>query len=74
MHPSVRRDDAPGCPLTDRQHEIADLVARGLTNKQIAFALGLSRFTVETHVRNILERLDATSRSQIAVWAVLART
>jgi predicted ATPase/DNA-binding CsgD family transcriptional regulator len=58
--------DAAG--LTARQYEVAELVARGLTNKQIAQRLGISRFTAETHVRNILERLDATSRSEIATW------
>ena len=54
--------------LTGRQLEIAALVARGLTNKAIAERLDLSTYTVETHVRNILERLDATSRTQIATW------
>jgi non-specific serine/threonine protein kinase len=46
------------------------LVARGLTNKEIAQRLGISRLTAETHVRNILERLGAASRSEIAAWAV----
>jgi predicted ATPase/DNA-binding CsgD family transcriptional regulator len=59
--------------LTGRQREIAELVAGGLTNKQIARALGLSRFTVETHVRNILDRLGASSRAQVAAWAVSTR-
>jgi non-specific serine/threonine protein kinase len=59
-----------GIALTGRQREIADLVAKGLTNKQIARAMDISRFTVETHVRNILERLGAASRAQIAAWAV----
>jgi non-specific serine/threonine protein kinase len=60
---------APGAEgLTSRQHEVAELVARGLTNKQIAQRLGISRYTAETHVRNILERLGAASRSEIASW------
>jgi DNA-binding CsgD family transcriptional regulator len=54
--------------LTTRQHQVAELVARGFTNKQIAQRLGISRFTAETHVRNILERLGAASRSEIATW------
>jgi predicted ATPase/DNA-binding CsgD family transcriptional regulator len=54
--------------LTARQHEVAELVARGLSNKQIAQRLGISRYTAETHVRNILERLGAASRSEIATW------
>ena len=55
--------------LTPRQFEVAKLVAQGFTNKQIAQRLGISRFTAETHVRNILERLGAASRSEIATWA-----
>ena len=55
--------------LTARQLEVAKLVAQGFTNKQVAQRLGISRFTAETHVRNILERLDAGSRSEIATWA-----
>lgn len=54
--------------LTARQLEIAELVARGLTNKQIGQRLAISRYTAETHVRNILERLGAASRSEIASW------
>jgi predicted ATPase/class 3 adenylate cyclase/DNA-binding CsgD family transcriptional regulator len=59
-------DDA--ADLTTRQQEVAGLVARGLTNKQIANRLGISRYTAETHVRNILERLGAASRAEIATW------
>ena len=58
--------------LTARQLEVAKLVAQGFTNKQIAQRLGISRFTAETHVRNILERLDAASRSEIATWVTRA--
>jgi predicted ATPase/class 3 adenylate cyclase/DNA-binding CsgD family transcriptional regulator len=61
--------DADVCDLTARQQEVAALVARGLTNKQIAHRLGISRFTAETHVRNILQRLGAASRAEIATWA-----
>jgi predicted ATPase/class 3 adenylate cyclase/DNA-binding CsgD family transcriptional regulator len=56
--------------LTDRQLEVARLVARGLTNKAIAEKLDVSPYTVETHVRNILERLDATNRTQIGAWVM----
>ena len=69
-HPTADGPSAGGdaADLTARQHDVAQLVARGLTNKQIAQRLGISRFTAETHVRNILERLGATSRSEIATW------
>jgi non-specific serine/threonine protein kinase len=56
-------------PLTARQREVAALVARGLTNPEIASALVISHRTAETHVQNILTKLDLTSRSQLAVWA-----
>jgi non-specific serine/threonine protein kinase len=58
--------------LTPRQLEVAKLVAQGFANKQIAQRLGISRFTAETHVRNILERLGAASRSEIATWVARA--
>jgi non-specific serine/threonine protein kinase len=59
----------PDSPLTSRQQEVAVLVARGLTNQEIANALIISPRTAETHVQNILTKLDLTSRSQLAVWA-----
>ncbi|SED04726.1 Predicted ATPase [Amycolatopsis tolypomycina] len=54
--------------LTRRQREIAELVARGMTNKEIAAALVLSGRTVEGHVENILVKLGLTSRTQVASW------
>lgn len=67
-HPSV--EGSAGLLLTRRQREVCALVARGLTNDQIASELVLSRRTVETHVHRILKRLRLVSRSQIAVfWA-----
>ena len=57
-------------PLSRREQEIAALVSQGRTNRQIAEELVLSERTVDTHVHNILGKLDLTSRAQIAVWAV----
>ena len=57
-------------PLTPRQHEVATLIARGLTNGQIAERLVVSPHTVERHVENILDRLRLSSRVEIAVWMV----
>jgi DNA-binding NarL/FixJ family response regulator len=56
--------------LTARQREIALLIARGLSNGEIASQLVLTPGTVANHVAEILRRLDYGSRSQIAVWAV----
>jgi non-specific serine/threonine protein kinase len=54
--------------LTPREREVAELVARGLTNKQIAARLFITRRTAEGHLANILVKLGLTSRTQLAVW------
>ena len=54
--------------LTRRQREIALLVARGLSNRQIASELTISENTVANHVASIARKLNAPSRSRIAVW------
>jgi len=59
-----------GSPLTARECDVAVLVARGLSNRQIAERLVISERTVHGHVASILSKLDFRSRSQIAVWAV----
>ena len=56
-------------PLTPREREIAAMVARGLTNREIAAKLYVGERTVESHVRNALQKLGFVSRSQIAAWA-----
>ena len=53
--------------LTLREREIAELLEQGLSNKQIAQRLAIGLATVKTHVRNIIEKLHATSRTQAAV-------
>ncbi|HEV2123879.1 MAG TPA: LuxR C-terminal-related transcriptional regulator [Chloroflexota bacterium] len=55
--------------LTPRQREVAILVARGLTNRQIAQRLVISERTAMHHVGHILDRLGVRSRAQIAAWA-----
>jgi len=54
--------------LTRREGEVADLVAAGRSNKEIAAALVISQRTAETHVEHILSKLGFTSRAQIAAW------
>lgn len=58
--------------LTEREREVALLIAQGATNRAIAEALVLSERTVERHVANIFAKLDLGSRTQIAVFAVEA--
>lgn len=50
--------------LTFRQQQLVTLVAKGLTNKEIASRLNLSEFTVRNHIHRILKQVDAASRSE----------
>ncbi len=62
---------APGTrqTLTRREAEVATLVARGLTNRDVAAQLFLSVRTVEVHVDHILTKLGFRTRTQLAAWA-----
>lgn len=68
----VRQVKAPERPepLTPREIEVLRLVARGRANKQIARELGVGEETIKTHVRNILGKLQAASRTQAALHAI----
>jgi non-specific serine/threonine protein kinase len=55
--------------LTRREQEVAALVVRGLTNREIAGQLYLSVRTVEVHVDHILSKLGFHTRTQLAAWA-----
>lgn len=56
--------------LTPREREMLDALTRGLSDAEIAREFGLSRPTVQTHVQNILSKLDVSSRLQAAVLAI----
>lgn len=56
--------------LTPRQYEIAQFIAAGLTNREIADRLGLTSGTVSAHISNILWCLRLTRRRQIAAWVI----
>ena len=56
-------------PLTAREREVAALVARGQTNREIATKLVISERTADAHVQNILNKLGFSSRAQIGAWA-----
>ena len=66
------RAPAPRRPggLTRREAQVADLVAAGRTNRQIARALTISEKTVEVHVHNVIAKLGAQSRTEVATWVV----
>jgi predicted ATPase/DNA-binding CsgD family transcriptional regulator len=61
--------DADEPALTAREQQVATLVASGLSNRQIASQLVISQRTAETHIENVLRKLNFTSRAQIAAWA-----
>jgi len=73
---NLLREDQPivaSARLSEREWEVANLVARGQSNRQIAAELVVSERTVDTHVSHILRKLTLVSRAQIAAWAVQQR-
>ncbi len=52
-------------PLTEREAEVLGLLAKGLANKQIAAALGISEHTVKFHVSSIYTKLNVTNRAEV---------
>jgi DNA-binding NarL/FixJ family response regulator len=64
----VARDAHGG--LTKRERDVAELVAQGNANRTIARALGIGERTVEGYVASALAKLDFTSRTQLAAWAI----
>lgn len=65
----LRVSDSPET-LTEREKEVLQLLANGLSNRQIAEALVIGEKTVKSHVSNILSKLNVTSRTQAAVYAL----
>jgi non-specific serine/threonine protein kinase len=55
-------------PLSRRETQVAELIARGLTDRQIAARLSIARRTAESHVAHILVKLNLTRRAQVASW------
>jgi DNA-binding CsgD family transcriptional regulator/tetratricopeptide (TPR) repeat protein len=63
----------PWHPLSAREFEVAQLVAAGLTNRQIAEQLVLAPKTISAHITHILTKLGAARRAEIAAWCVTVR-
>jgi len=61
--------EQPPAALSQRERQIAALIAAGRTNREIAAELGISPRTADTHISHILSKLGFTSRTQIAAWA-----
>jgi two-component system, NarL family, nitrate/nitrite response regulator NarL len=68
IHPTLSRSEEE-VSLTEREREILECLAKGLNNKTIARALGISDTTVKVHIKHLLSKLKLTSRLEAAVWA-----
>lgn len=66
----MKRPAALDEPLTGRELEVVRLMARGLTNREIAERLVISERTVRTHITRILDKLDLVNRTQVALYAL----
>ncbi|MBV8636635.1 MAG: AAA family ATPase [Candidatus Eremiobacteraeota bacterium] len=75
---AARKQSAPKAestsPLTARERQIANQVAQGKSNREIAEELVLSERTVEGHIANIFNKLNVSSRTQVAAWVLRATT
>ncbi len=60
--------------LTRRERQVADLIAQGMSNKDIATTLVISQRTAESHVEHILTKLGFTSRAQVAAWNAIQKS
>ena len=67
QRPSTPHEDA-STALTRREREVADLMAQGLSNREIAGRLVISQRTAESHVEHILTKLGLANRAQVAAW------
>jgi HD-GYP domain-containing protein (c-di-GMP phosphodiesterase class II) len=68
-HAAPRKRERPA-GLTDREVEVLRLVARGMTNKETAVALGISTKTAGNHVQNIFEKIGVTTRAAATMFAM----
>ena len=66
--PAPARPEHAPVPLTRRERQVADLIAQGLSNKDIAASLVVSQRTAESHAQHILTKLGFSSRAQVAAW------
>lgn len=66
----ITRESSPAAPLSDREREVLQLVARGHRYREIATELHIAEKTVENHVRNILGKLHLNRREELIRFAV----
>lgn len=71
-NPSASHEPSPAAgqaALSEREQQVLQLVAAGLSNKEIGLKLSLSPHTIKAHLRSILDKLHLRSRSEAAAWA-----
>ena len=71
--PAPKAPTQPSEALTEREEEVLLAVARGRTNAEISAELFISLSTVKTHVANLMNKLSARNRVEIAIWAYETR-
>jgi DNA-binding CsgD family transcriptional regulator len=60
--------------LTNRENELLDLIAGGLTNREISDCLSISESTVENHIHHIYEKLEISNRAQAVAYFFRSKT
>ncbi|MEE2643036.1 MAG: response regulator transcription factor [Planctomycetota bacterium] len=66
---AIRQNQRDDIPLTHRETQVLRHIAFGLNNREIGLSLRISVETVKEHVQNILRKVDASDRTQAAIWA-----
>ena len=66
LHPKT----TPNQPFSPREHEVLSLAAQGLTNKEIAYRLGISERTVQFHINSIFNKTSTNSRTEAVALAL----
>ncbi len=67
---TLEKEERFFAPLSPREMEILELVIQGMSNREIAYTLGISHQTVKNHMTSILSKLGVTDRTQAAVYAL----
>ena len=68
--PKKPAQESPLKTLTSRELEILSLISKGMSNKLIAHELSITDSTVKVHVKNLLKKLNVSSRLEAAVWMI----